>query len=129
MRITECNFGGALFAILLLTSVCSATESGADRVRSISQKLKCSCGCGEILQECSHKECERKPGLQREIAAAIDQGKTDDQILDMLAKEHGDGILLAPRFSGFNTLLWLVPAVGALAAVGFTMKAQRRRAA
>jgi cytochrome c-type biogenesis protein CcmH len=105
--------------------------SGEDsaRAKALSGKLLCNCGCRENLADCSHKQCERKPALRQEILAAIDRGKSDDQILDMLAKKYGDGILLAPRFSGFNTLLWLVPAVGALAAVGFTLAAQKRRTA
>jgi len=127
VRVRRLRVCGAFLAMLTIVAVCDGDDSA--RVKALSGKLLCNCGCREQLAECSHKQCERKPGLQREIAAAINQGKSDDQILEMLAKEHGDGILLAPRFHGFNTLLWLVPVVGAFAAVGFTLAAQRRRAA
>jgi cytochrome c-type biogenesis protein CcmH/NrfF len=115
------------FAPLLLSSVRLATGEDLPRVRALTEKLMCNCGCGEHLGDCSHKQCERKPALRQEIAAAIQQGKTDDQILDLLAEKHGDDILLEPRFHGFSTMLWLVPVIGASLAVGFTIAIQRRR--
>jgi cytochrome c-type biogenesis protein CcmH/NrfF len=113
---------------LTLASVCFAAAEDSRRMRALAGKLMCNCGCGEHLGDCSHKQCERKPGLRQEIAAAIQQGKSDDQIVDMLADKYGSDILLAPRFRGFDTMLWLVPALGALVAVGFTVRMQKRRA-
>ena len=127
MRVSGCNFRRALFAMLLLASACLATDADSERVRSVSKKIKCSCGCGELLADCSHKQCERKPAMRAEIAAAIQNGKNDDQIVDLLADKYGSEILLAPRFRGFDTMLWLVPAVGAFVAVGFTVAMQKRR--
>src|SRR3954465_4727539 len=116
-----------LFGIVILTVACFVAGEESPRVRALSARLLCNCGCGEHLADCSHKQCERKPALREEISAAIDQGKTDDQIMDMLAEKHGKDILLAPRFRGFDTMLWLVPALGALVAVGFTYRLQKRR--
>jgi cytochrome c-type biogenesis protein CcmH/NrfF len=117
---------GAFFAILMLGAACFAAED-SPRLRALTEKLMCNCGCGEHLGDCSHKQCERKPVLRQEISAAIKQGKTDDQIVNMLADKYGSDILLAPRFRGFDTLLWIVPVVGAFLAVGFTVAMQKRR--
>ncbi len=117
----------AVFAILFLASVCVAIEADPERVRSISGKLHCSCGCRQVLDECSHTHCERKPAMRQRIAAAIMEGKTDDQILSQMAATYGSDILLTPMFRGFDTMLWIVPVTGAVIAVGVTLAVQRRR--
>lgn len=129
MHVTNRGVRRALFAIVVLASICLGGEEDSARVRALSGKLMCNCGCGEHLSECSHKQCSRKPALRKELLAAIQEGKTDDQILEMLAAKHGDDILLTPRFRGFNALLWLVPAMAALFAMGLTFTLQKRRRA
>src|SRR3954471_10092825 len=118
---------GVLLVILIIGSVCLATGEDSPRMRSLTAKLMCNCSCGEHLGDCSHKQCERKPGLGAEISTAIQQGKSDDQILDMLAYKYGNDILLTPRFRGFDTMLWLVPAIAVVFAVGLTLTLQKRR--
>lgn len=103
--------------IVILTLYSSAVGS-QDRVRSLSDKVKCDCGCGYTLSECPHKQCTRTPVLKRELADAVTSGKSDDEILNAFAKAHGSAALLAPSFHGFNTLLWIVPV---LVAVGSTV--------
>ena len=124
---TSFRIRGVFFVLLLLGSACLGTGEESPRLRALTERLKCNCGCGEHLGDCSHKQCERKPALRQEIAAAIDQGKTDDQIVDLLAGKYGSEILLAPRFRGFDTMLWIVPAIGACVAVGITVAMQKRR--
>jgi cytochrome c-type biogenesis protein CcmH/NrfF len=63
----------------------------------------------------------------REIATAVDAGRTDDQILEMMAANHGQATLLTPMFHGFDTLLWIVPISVVVLAVFGTFIAQRRR--
>jgi len=112
--------------LLLFVSMCFATSS-SDRVDSLSRKVLCNCGCREMLAECSHASCERKPGLRKEITEAVAAGKTDDQILQQFAALHGSDLLLTPTFQGFDTLLWIVPVVGAVIATGLTLRIQRKR--
>jgi cytochrome c-type biogenesis protein CcmH/NrfF len=119
--------GRAIVTCLMLAAICTALEQDSPRGRSIESKVFCDCGCHETLAECSHKVCSRKPTLRKEVAAAIDQGMTDDQILQQLAVEHGSDILVVPRFQGFNTLLWTVPLLVGLLALGGTIIVQRRR--
>jgi len=65
--------------------------------------------------------------MLREIATAVDAGKTDDQILEIMAANHGHATLLTPMFHGFDTLLWIVPISVVVLAVFGTFIAQRRR--
>jgi cytochrome c-type biogenesis protein CcmH/NrfF len=114
---------------LLLVLVCLGVSQDSPRLKSLSSKMKCDCGCGEVLGECSHKECTRKPQLQRELSDDIATGKTDDATLQAIATAHGTDILLTPTFQGFNTMLWIVPITIGMFAVGATIAVQRRRTA
>jgi cytochrome c-type biogenesis protein CcmH/NrfF len=113
--------------LLFIALACFATEGESPRVRALSSKMHCSCGCGEVLGECSHKQCERKPAMKKTLEAAIAQGKPDNQVLDQMAAVYGSQILLTPAFHGFNTLLWIVPIAGGVIAVGWIIFVQRRR--
>ena len=98
-----------LIAVVMLVSLSVALDGESHRVESLAAKLRCTCGCGEILAECSHTKCESKRSLKTELADAIQQGLTDKQITDLMGTRHGATILLTPSFNGFNTLLWIVP--------------------
>jgi len=50
------NFRKALFAFLLLASAHLIADADAGRVHSLAQKVKCDCGCGDVLAECAHAE-------------------------------------------------------------------------
>jgi len=112
---------------MLLTALCLATIEDSPRLKSLSGKVKCNCGCGEVLSECTHKECQRKPALRAELSDAISRGKSDDQILSQMAATYGGDILLTPPFHGFNELLWIVPVGVGLLATGATFMVQRKR--
>jgi cytochrome c-type biogenesis protein CcmH/NrfF len=106
-----------LFAVAMLVSMAFALEGDSQRFASLGGKLHCTCGCGEILKECSHPKCGTRESLKHELADAIQQGQTDEQILEGMGTRHGASILLTPAFRGFNTLLWIVPI--ALSVIGF----------
>jgi len=116
-----------LIVLLAVVSISSGADGDSPRVRALSSKMHCSCGCGEVLGECSHKQCERKPAMKKTLEAAITQGKSDSQVLDQMAAVYGSQILLTPSFHGFNTLLWIVPIAGGVIAVGWIILIQRRR--
>lgn len=100
----------ALWISLLALFSLGATDSDSIRVRTLGAKLLCDCRCGQVLTECSHRDCTRKPVLIKEIAAGIRAGQTDDAVLSGMATKYGSTILLVPVAAGFNALLWIVPA-------------------
>ena len=108
------------------TPLPSRMEGDAARLQALTSKMLCNCGCGEVLAECSHKECKTKVGLRQEIAAEIELGKTDEKILDDMGARHGAAILLTPTFRGFNTLLWIVPIALSLVGVGVVIFLHKR---
>ena len=106
----------ALVSVTLASVWLSAGEEPA-RVNSISKKVFCNCGCGEVLAECAHPECKTRVPLKQEIASAVQMGKTDEEILGNMEKKYGATILLVPSFRGFNVFLWIVPLGGVLVVV------------
>ena len=94
---------------LMLVGVGSTVIDDSARAKTIALKVHCDCGCGDILAECSHVQCPRRSALKQEIAKAVHNGISDDQILNELATRYGSTILAVPTFRGFNSLLWLVP--------------------
>ncbi len=108
----------SLFALLAL----GATDSDSIRVRTLGARLFCDCRCHQVLTECSHGDCTRKPALIKEIAAGIRAGQTDDAVLSGMAAKYGSTILLVPVAAGFNALLWIVPgSVAVVVLIGFLM--------
>jgi cytochrome c-type biogenesis protein CcmH/NrfF len=65
--------------------------------------------------------------MQRTIAASLSEGKSDEQVLAAISQTYGSEVLLVPRFQGFNTLLWVVPAGAAVIALFATALSQKRR--
>lgn len=104
-------------AAIALASLTFAADDNASRLHLLTTKVFCNCGCGEILSECSHPECKTRVPLNHEIASAVRNGRTDDEILGDLEKKYGATILLVPDFRGFNIFLWIVPVAASLVAL------------
>ena len=107
-----------LMTVVMLGTLALAVDNDAHHVGSLAAKMHCNCGCVEVLSECSHAECKAKEALKREIATALQQGQTDEQVLEAMSGRYGATILLNPPFRGFDTLLWIVPIAGALIGLG-----------
>lgn len=110
-----------LLVFATLASLALATDADSRRLESLAARLHCTCGCGEILQECSHPKCETRGSLKHELADSIQQGLTDDQILELMGTRHAATILQTPPFKGFNTMLWIVPIAVCLFALAFVL--------
>jgi cytochrome c-type biogenesis protein CcmF len=101
-----------------------------DVEKALYERLVCLCGsCGkEPIGTCT---CSYAQGVRREVAALVDQGKSEDAIVTELIARYGSQELLGkPLDQGFNRLAWLFPyligASGALA-VGVTAARWSRR--
>jgi len=103
--------------VIALLPLALALDSNGPRVASLAAKMHCNCGCGDVLSECLHAECKARGPLKQEIAAAIEQGKTDGQILEAMRARYGATILVTPPFRGFDMLLWIVPVAAAVIVV------------
>jgi len=90
----------------------------------------CLCGgCGkEPIGVCT---CDYAKDIRRQIASLVDQGKTEDEILQHFIAQYGSEELLgAPIDKGFNRVAWLFPYVAGasgVAALGFVAVRWSRR--
>ena len=68
-----------LLSVVMLASLALALDGDSARMQSLTTKVFCNCGCGEVLAQCSHLECKTRVPLKQEIASAVLQGKSDER--------------------------------------------------
>jgi cytochrome c-type biogenesis protein CcmH len=120
--------------IVLLAAVIpapAATHVSEQTVHDVSAQLRCV-----VCQNLSVADSPSEMAAQMRaiVRDRLEAGETPEQVREYFVARYGEWILLAPRRSGFNLLVWWFP-VAALA-VGFTVVAlllrrwtHRRRAA
>src|SRR5437763_14036994 len=96
----------ALFVGLLL--VLGAGDDAA-RIDRLGHQMMCVCGCNQILLDCNHVGCTYSTRLRNELTAAVDQGESDNTILQSFIRDYGTIVLAVPTNTGFNRLGWIMP--------------------
>ena len=111
---------GAMVAALALTLAATAPalavqpgEMLADsaleaRARTLSAELRCMVCQNQSIDDSDAELAHDLRVLVRERLAA---GDTDAQVLDFVVARYGEFVLLKPRFSARNALLWGTPVV------------------
>ena len=103
--------------------------------RSLGHKLVCMCGsqgCGkEAVGTCT---CGYAAQMRGEIARMVDEGRTEDQIVQYYVAKYGSQEPLGmPLNKGWYRLSWLLPfavgAVGAVVAGSMAIRWSRHRSA
>jgi len=124
------RLGAALAAWTLL---CAAAADPAERLpdpgqearaRALFQDVRCLVCQSESIDE---SEAPLAHDLRQLIRQQVAQGRTDDQIHAFLVSRYGEFVLLSPRLSLGNALLWAGPLL--VLAVGIAALVMRRRAA
>ena len=122
---------GALFALLVSTAVLAVEADEMlknpaleARARALSQTLRCMVCQNELIDE-SHAPLARDIRiLVRERIAA---GDTDAAVRDFLVARYGEFVLLEPRFRPATALLWGLPILALLTAIGVAVASVMRR--
>jgi cytochrome c-type biogenesis protein CcmH/NrfF len=94
-------------SLLLVTPVTRAADRA--RVMEMGENFTCICGCTQILSRCNHLGCPSSQPMLKELAAMIDSGQTEEQIIAKYAEKYGYTVLSSPPASGFNLLAYLLP--------------------
>jgi cytochrome c-type biogenesis protein CcmH len=93
----------------------SGPRSPKERVEDISKRLACPICDGETVFESRNADSE---AIRVEIARQVDTGTvSDDQIINFIAQRFGSKVLLVPRASGIDALVWALPAAAFVCAV------------
>jgi len=126
----------ALAAILLLLAACAPSlavqpsemlddPALEERARNLSAGLRCMVCQNQSIDDSDAELARDLRVLVRERIAA---GETDEEVIDYVVSRYGEFVLLQPRFSARNALLWATPAVLlALGGVFLLLHASRRR--
>ena len=118
--------GALLIAVVLLMGAGDSTS----RVEKLGHQMMCVCSCSQILMECNHVGCTYSDTMRRELTAAVDAGKTDQQVLAMFVEKYGTTVLAAPTHSGFDRVAWLLPYIALIVGIGgvaFIVRAWHKR--
>ena len=106
--------GALLIGVLLLMGAGDSTS----RVEKLGHQLMCVCSCSQILMECNHVGCTYSDTMRKELAAGVDAGKSDSEVLAMFVEKYGTTVLAAPTHSGFDRVAWLLPYIALIVGIG-----------
>jgi cytochrome c-type biogenesis protein CcmH len=87
----------------------------SDRAKNLGHRLKCICGCNQILIECNHVGCTYSHAMLKELDDRIARGESDDLTLQSFIQEYGPEVALLPAATGFYRWIWIMPVVVPLA--------------
>lgn len=77
------------------------------RLYEVSRQLRCLVCANESIAE---SNAELAIDLRREVAAQIEAGRTNDEIIAFMTERYGDYVLYKPPFKAKTWILWLSPA-------------------
>lgn len=96
------------------------------RARELSKGLRCLVCRNESIDE-SNAELARD--LRLLVRERLVEGDTNDEVIDFVVDRYGEYVLLQPRVTGSNWLLWGAGPIMLLIGVGIGISYLRRREA
>ncbi len=102
-----------------LLAIGASRDAGArspkERVEDISRRLACPICDGESVFESRNADSQ---AIRIEIARQVDTGTvSDDQIINFIEQRFGSKVLLVPRATGIDALVWALPVAALVCAV------------
>jgi cytochrome c-type biogenesis protein CcmH/NrfF len=79
---------------------------------------------GSSLRDCGSGNAAT---LREEIRTWVREGRTEEWITAELISRYGESILSAPRFKGFNILVWIFPIIALLVGLGVILAYLQRQ--
>jgi cytochrome c-type biogenesis protein CcmH len=122
----------ALLVVLVALLTIGVTRDGGprtqeDRVDAIAKQLACPICDGESVYESRNTASEAiRTAIARQVAEGVN---SDDEIIASINAAQPVSIILTPRSSGFEALVWVLPVtlgLMALAGVGVAFRRWRR---
>jgi cytochrome c-type biogenesis protein CcmH len=114
-------------AVIALLAVGATRERGVrtpeERVEAISRRLACPICDGESVFESRNNA---SASIRQEIRAQVGSGlRSDDDIISFVEQRYSASVLLVPRATGIDALVWALPVaafVCAVAGLAFTFR-------
>jgi len=117
-RSAACALAVALGMLLLVVSAADAGHVSEQTVHDVAAELRCVV-CQNLSVADSPSEMASQ--MRAIVRERLEAGETPAQVREYFVERYGEWILLAPRRTGFNLLVWGFPL--AAMAVGFTVVA------
>lgn len=99
-----------IFCLLIFLSACTQPSNDptfrADRPEKIGKQIRCPVCRGVSIADSPAELAVQMMGIVRE---QVDQGKSDEEILNYFESRYGEWILLQPKAQGMNWIIWLLP--------------------
>ena len=111
-----------LFVAFSLSPFAQAQGSDFDRINEIAEKMNCPTCSGINLADCRTQTCAQ---WKDQIKDLLDQGYSDQDVLDYFVDQYGTQVLQEPPKSGFTLSLWVLPFIMIIIGGGllfFTMR-------
>ena len=113
--------------VVALLAVGSSRDDGprtqSDRIDAISRSIACPTCDGESVFV---SQASASQAIRNEIARQVAQGQnTDEEIIGFIEERFGGQVLLVPRASGLDALVWALPVsvfVCSVAGLGFAFR-------
>jgi cytochrome c-type biogenesis protein CcmH len=127
MRSRAVNAGIVAVAVALLAVAAVGLLTGrpgeTDRGYELQQRLRCPvCTSVSIAESQSDTAVAMRRAVDEQIAA----GRSDAEIIHYFRARYGEWVLIDPPARGRTLLLWLLPAVVALAGLAAVLARARR---
>ena len=84
-----------------------------DVAMNIKKNLMSPCCWAGTVYDLDHN-----PEMEEQIKTFIDQGKSEQEIIDHYVDLYGERILAIPIAKGFNIMVWVAPIIVGLLAIG-----------
>lgn len=102
----------------------SGPATPEERIEAISKRLACPTCDGESVFE---SRATASVAIRTEIAAQVAEGvRSDDEIITFIEQRYGGRVLLVPRATGIDALVWALPVVAFVCATAGLAVAFRR---
>jgi cytochrome c-type biogenesis protein CcmH len=102
----------------------AVTDSALEaRTTALAAQLRCPVCQGVSIQDSPAELAQQMRGVVREQLRA---GKNPDDVKAYFVSKYGEWILLEPRASGFNVLIYALPIVAVLGGLAVVIFAMRR---
>lgn len=116
-------FGGPVLAVVETFEF--DEEATRQRYLKFIEELRCP-KCQN--QNLAGSDAPIAKDLRQELHRLLNEGLSDEEIVDYMVQRYGDYILYRPRLQARTVALWVTPALLLLLAVVLLLRAQKRRA-
>ena len=105
----------------------SGPQTQGDRIDGLAKRVACPVCNGESVFESRDNSSVQ---IRVELTSLVRENRlSDDEIIGQLETTYGADVLLVPRASGFDALVWVLPAMAFVAGTAGLTVAFRRWAA